>query len=72
MQYAKPVMRMQELVNMGFPETFLLAAYRSRGQTFAQKKDPAKSNSPILFDTEEFEKWRMRRLKSENKALPRK
>ena len=71
MQYAKPVMRMQELVKMGFPETFLLTAYRTKGQTFAQKKDPYKSNSPILFDTEEFEKWRMRRLKAENMALPR-
>ena len=71
MQYAKPVMRMQELVKMGFPETLLMAAYRSRGQTFAQKKDPNKSNSPILFDTEEFEKWRMRRLKTENMAIPR-
>ena len=71
MQYPKAVMRMQELVKMGFPETFLMAAYRSRGQTFAQKKDPNKSNSPILFDTEEFDKWRIRRLKIENASLPR-
>lgn len=71
MQYAKPVMRLQELVKMGFPETFLLDAYRSHGQTFAQKKDPNKVNSPIIFDTEEFEKWRIRRLRAENAAIPR-
>ena len=71
MQYAKPVMKLQELVKMGFPQTFLLDAYRSKGQTFAQKKDPNKSNSPILFDTEEFEKWRMRSLKAENMSIPR-
>lgn len=60
MEYAKPVMRMTALVKMGFPEEYLLMAYRSRGQTFAWKMNPTKSNSPILFDTEGFEKWRIK------------
>lgn len=60
MQYAKPVMKMSELKSMGFPEEYLMIAYRSRGQTFAWKMNPAKSNSPILFDTEGFEKFRIR------------
>lgn len=71
MKYPKPIMRMKELTKMGFPEKFLLEAYRTMGQTFAQKIDPLATNSPIIFDTEEFEKWRMAKLKSENRALPR-
>jgi hypothetical protein len=60
MQYAKPVMKISELKSMGFPEEYLLFAYRSKGQTFAWKMNPTKSNSPILFDTEGFEKFRIR------------
>ena len=54
MKYDKPIMRMSELVKMGFPRSFLDEAYRERGQDFAQKGP--KSNSPIFFDTERFEK----------------
>lgn len=72
MKYPKPVMKMQELVRqMGFPEEYLCDAYRVRGQRFAWKKDPQKPNSIIIFDTEEFEKWRMRCLVMENKSIPR-
>jgi len=71
MQYPKPIMRSQELRKMGFPEEFLQIAYLTKGQTFAQKMDPTKKNSPILFETAGFEEWRMRRLMAENKALPR-
>ena len=56
MEYPKPVMKMGELVKMGFPRSFLDEAYRERGQDFAQKG--AKKNSPIFFDTELFVKWR--------------
>jgi len=71
MQYPKPIMRLTELRKMGFPEQFLLLAYLAKGQTFAQKVDPTKKNSPIMFETEGFEKWRMQRQQTENKALPR-
>ncbi len=67
MEYQKPVMKMGELVKMGFPRSFLDEAYRERGQDFAQKG--AKKNSPIFFDTELFEKWRVRKQREENKAL---
>ena len=69
MEYPKPVMKMGELVKMGFPRSFLDEAYRERGQDFAQKG--AKKNSPIFFDTELFEKWRVRKLANENQAMQR-
>ncbi len=71
MQYPKPFMRLQELKSMGLPEQMLLDAYREKGQRFAQKINPAKKTSPILFDTTEFEKWRLARLDLENKSIPR-
>lgn len=67
MEYPKSVMKMGELVKMGFPRSFLDEAYRERGQDFAQKG--AKKNSPIFFDTELFEKWRVRKQREENRAL---
>ena len=49
MEYPKPVMKMGELVKMGFPRSFLDEAYRERGQ--------------------DFEKWRARKQREENRAL---
>lgn len=69
MEYPKAVMKMGELVKMGFPRSFLDEAYREKGQTFAQKG--AKKNSPIFFDTAMFEKWRLNKLKNENQAMQR-
>lgn len=69
MEYPKIIMKKTELEKMGFPEEFLDRAYRQRGQTFAQKLNPAKRNSPIIFDTVGFEKWRMSQLQMENKAI---
>lgn len=71
MQYPKEFMRMSELTNMGIPEELLRIAYRSKGQRFAMKISAEKSNSPIIFETGEFEKWRMARLKAENMSLQR-
>ena len=71
MEYPKQIMKMQELSKMGFPVEFLQIAYLTKGQTFAQKMDPTKKNSPIIFETAGFEEWRMRRLMAETKALPR-
>ena len=71
MFYPKPFMRLKELHKMGIPKEFLLEAYRTKGQTFAQKINPLKSNSPIIFDTDGFEKWRISRCKVENAGIPR-
>lgn len=71
MEYPKQVMTMPELVSMGFPQELLKIAYRAKGQTFAQKINPAVRNSTIFFDTVGFEEWRMDRLRAENCALPR-
>jgi len=57
MQYPKPVMRMSELKKMGFPEKWLLMAYRRHGKTIAWKMN-ASNNSPLLFDTDELERFR--------------
>lgn len=71
MKYEKPVMKIKELVAMGFPKEMLMNAYRYPGQRFAQKIDPAKKNSPIVFNTEEFDKWLRRRQKTENNSIVR-
>lgn len=66
MEYEKPIMRMSELVKMGFPRCFLEEAYLERGQDFAQKGP--KKNSPIFFDTEGFEKWRVKKQRNERRG----
>lgn len=66
MTYPKAVMRLSELKKMGFPEEYLLQAYRSKNQKFAWKSDTTKQNSPILFDTEVFDKYRMNQVANEN------
>ena len=74
MDYPQPVMRLQELRRMGFSNKLLQEAYKSKGQTFAQKINPSapNGNSPIVFDTDGFEKWRIDRCKVENAGIPRK
>jgi hypothetical protein len=57
MTYRLPIMRQQELHKMGFPMAYLNRAYRAN-QGIAWKINPEKPNSPIVFDTEKFEKWR--------------
>lgn len=59
MRYPKPVMRMSELKAMGFAEEYLLRIYRMTNQKIAWKASTA-INSPILFDTEELEKLRLK------------
>lgn len=71
MQYPKQQMKIKELIALGFSKEMLMNAYRSRGQRFAQKMSPGRKTSPIIFDTEEFEKWRMEQLVLENKSLHR-
>jgi hypothetical protein len=71
MKYPKQIMKITELIEMGFPRQFLLRAYLSRGQNFAQKMDPLKKKSPIVFDTEGFEAWRSEQQRIEVSALRR-
>ena len=63
LEYPKEVMKTSEQM--------LLNAYRIKGQTFAQKSDPTKRNSPIIFFTKQFEKWREEQQKIENRSIPR-
>lgn len=59
MNYPKPIMRATDLEReMGFSRAFLIRAYRRKNQTYAWKMSD-KKNSPIVFDTEAFEKWRV-------------
>lgn len=59
MQYPKKIMRASELKKMGFPDEYLMRIFRTKGQTIAWKMTPTARNSPILFDTEGLEKWRV-------------
>lgn len=65
LQYPKPIMRLSELVKMGFPKEFLMTAYRNPKQTFAHKINPTKKCSPIVFETDGLEKYRMNQIKAE-------
>lgn len=68
MEYPKPVMRLTELQKMGFSKEYLMKAYRSKDQVFAWKIDMTKGNSPILFDTKQFEQYRIGLIGLEKKA----
>lgn len=68
MEYPKKYMRKSELLRMGLPESMLERAYRSKGQKFAQKLNPSKLNSPIMYDTEGLERWRMKQMNIEQRG----
>lgn len=63
MEYPKTIMRLTELQKMDIPREMLLRAFRQKGQNFAWKMTPTAPNSPILFETAGFEKWRMQQIK---------
>lgn len=69
MEYPKKVMRLKELTALGFSELALLKAAATNGQTFAWKNNPMASNSPLLFDTDELEKWRLKQAKTTTQAI---
>lgn len=71
MEYPKPIMKISELKKMGFPEEYLMYAYRNRNQRFASKMNPTKKNSSIIFDTAGFEAWRLKDIGAQVKAMPR-
>ena len=69
MEYPKKVMRLRALVSMGFSEMALLNIAATNGQKLAWKNDPLKSNSPLLFDTDELEKWRVKQAKTTTQSI---
>lgn len=71
MEYPKPVMKLGELMEMGFPREFLMLAYRSKGNNFASKINPLRDNSGIFFETAGFEKWRLKQIDMQVKSIPR-
>ncbi len=60
MEYPGKIMRKTELRKMGFGEAYLMRIFNTVGAPVAWKMDPRGRNSPIVFDTEEFEKLRAR------------
>lgn len=68
MKYPRQIMKISDLEQMGFPKEYLLRAYHSRGQTFATKMNPAKPNSPIIFNTEGFDQWMQQEIKAQQVA----
>lgn len=69
MTYAKPVMTASELKKMGFTREILTKAFKDPGQTFAWKVNPFKRNSPIMVDTEGFEKWRLKQVRASRSTI---
>lgn len=67
-EYPKPIMRLNELREMGFCKEFLKDAYADPKQDFAWKIDATKRNSPIMFDTVGFEKYRQEQVAMQQKA----
>lgn len=70
-KYPKRIMRLSELVKLGYTKEYLMKQYRIRGQKFARKQDPTCRNSPIIFDTELFEKQQQRQQEIENRQIRR-
>ena len=71
LEFPKPVMKMSELQKMGFPETYLKLAYGDKNQTFASKMNPAKENSPIIFDTAGLKSWWEKHIQAQVRSMPR-
>lgn len=71
LEFPKPIMKMSELVKMGFPETYLKRAYGDKNQTFASKMNPALERSPIIFDTAGFKVWWEKQIQAQVRTMPR-
>lgn len=69
MEYPKKVMKMNEMKKLGFSEEMLLRAALEKGQTFAWKMNPVCRTSTILFDTDEFEKWRKKQARATQQSM---
>lgn len=60
-KYDKPVMKMTELMKLGFPRSYLTKIYNTGNRNISWKTGPGK-NDMILFDTGEFEKYRQKQM----------
>lgn len=69
--YPKPIMKISELIKMGFTRDYLLGIYANPKQNFAWKQNATKKNSPIFFETERLEEWRQEQIKLEQQAKKR-
>ena len=73
MRYPKKVMNRKELMKeCGFSETYLMRAFTTPGQTFAWRDNPANRTSPIMFDTEGLEEWRIKDIQMQQRAIRQK
>ena len=68
MDYPKRIMNRKELASYGFPDSYLMRAYSTPGQTFAWRQNPANRTSPLLFDTAGFEEWRIKDCRMQEQA----
>ena len=59
MDYGKKLMRATELYKLGVPRPVILQAVKEN-KPFVRKANPLKVNSPLIVDTEEFDKWWVR------------
>ena len=74
MEYPSNIMSRKALITqMGFTEAYLMRAYSTPGQTFARRENPLNKHSPILFDTDGLEKWRIEDCMMQERArkMPR-
>lgn len=69
MNYPGKIMSRKALINqMGFTESYLMRAYCTPGQTFAWRENPNNKHSPILFDTDGLEEWRIKDCQMQERA----
>ena len=59
MNYPKPIMSISELATLGFSARELNEYAHIANQNFTMRNNAGKKGK-ILFDTEEFEKWRLK------------
>lgn len=69
MKYPKAVMKQSELIKFGFPKEFLDRAYRNGGIAF--RINPAAINSPLIYDTEALEEYRVSQMRIDNQIYLR-
>lgn len=65
LEYPKPVMKVYELMELGLAREFLIQAFHSPKQNFAWKMNPMAKNSPILFETNGLEEYRINCIKNQ-------
>lgn len=68
MIYEKRIMRVTELYEIGVPKPVIQCAIKEK-KNFIRKADPSKSNSPYVVDTQEFEKWWIRKNAAVRKSM---